>query len=48
MDLSSLPKVSAVIGQSLNVEEISGLESGMVERKLEEKLTGIFVFLSFL
>ena len=41
MNLSSLPWISAISGKTLNVEEISALESGMVERKLEEKLTGV-------
>ena len=40
MELSTLPRIATVSGQTLNVEEISGLESAMVERKLEEKLTG--------
>lgn len=44
MNLSSMPKISAVAGQILNTEEISGLESGMVERKLEEKLSGKMQF----
>lgn len=44
MDLLTLPKISSVSGQTLNVEEMSGLESGMVERKLEEKLTGKMKF----
>jgi len=42
--LSTLPRIAAVSGQTLNVEEISGLESAMVERKLEEKLTGKMQF----
>ena len=40
MNLSTMPKLSAYAGQILNAEEISGLESGMMERKLEEKLSG--------
>lgn len=44
MELSALPRIASVSGQTLNVEEISGLESSMVERKLEEKLTGKFQF----
>lgn len=44
MDLNSLSKIAPVSGQTLNIEEISGLESAMVERKLEEKLTGKFQF----
>ena len=44
MDLFNLPKIAAVSGQTLNVEEVSGLESGIIERKLEEKLTGKFQF----
>lgn len=44
MDLHSLPLIAGLSGQTLNIEEISALESAMVERKLEEKLTGKFQF----
>ena len=44
MDLSALPKISSASGQTLNIEEISGLESAMVETKLKEKSTGKFQF----
>ena len=44
MDLTALPRIACVSGQTLNVEEISALESAMVETRLKEKLTGKFQF----
>lgn len=44
MDLNCLPKLAAVGGNTLNVEEIAGLEVAMMQRKLEENLSGKFQF----
>jgi len=44
MELQQLPRVGPLNGTTLNVEEISGLESSMQQRKLEENLVGNMFF----
>jgi radial spoke head protein 9 len=44
MDLQNVSKVSALSGYSLNIEETSGLEVAILQRKREENLSGRLVF----
>lgn len=44
MELSNLERLNPLSGQSLNIEEISGLEVAMLQRKREENLIGKFLF----
>jgi hypothetical protein len=44
MDLHNLTRLSALNGASLNAEEMSGLQVAMLQRKLEENLTGKLYF----
>jgi hypothetical protein len=44
MELSNLEKINPLSGNSLNIEEISGLEVAMLQRKREENLVGKFLF----
>jgi len=44
MDLSSVFRISPVSGYTLNVEESSGLEVAMLQRKLQENLVGKLFF----
>ncbi len=44
MDLNNVHRVGPLQGQSLNVEEISGLEVAMLQRKLQENLLGKMLF----
>jgi hypothetical protein len=45
MDLNFIAKCCPLHGQTLNVEEVAGLEVGMMQRKLHENLPGNFFFL---
>ena len=40
MELSNLHKIAIVNSSSLNIEEISGIEVAMLQRKLQENLVG--------
>ena len=44
MDLNQLPQVGPLQGNTLNVEEVSGLEVAMLQRKLQENLVGKLSF----
>ena len=44
MDLQNVSKVSALSGYNLNIEESSGLEVAILQRKREESLTGRLAF----
>lgn len=44
MDLNSIAKVGPLHGQTLNIEEVAGLEVGVMQRKLQENLPGNFFF----
>jgi hypothetical protein len=44
MDLQNITKVSPATGYTLTVEEISGLEVSMLQRKREESVSGSFLF----
>jgi hypothetical protein len=44
MDLNFIAKCCPLHGQTLNVEEVAGLEVGMMQRKLHENLPGNFFF----
>lgn len=44
MELQNIARVGALIGAGLSTEEISGLESSMLLRKLQENLTGKMFF----
>ena len=44
MELSNISQVSAVCAAGLSKEEFAGLESGMIQRKLEEHLPGRMFF----
>eukprot|EP01032_Pedospumella_encystans_P037363 gene37363-42319_t len=44
MDLNSVHRISQVQGQGLNIEEFSGLEVAMLQRKLQENLVGKMYF----
>lgn len=44
MDISNIHKLGPLCGQTLNVEEISGLELAMQQRKREENLAGKMSF----
>ena len=44
MDLQNIGRISELNGNCLNVEEISGLEVAMMQRKLEENLPGKMYF----
>ena len=44
MELQQLHRVGPLNGATLNTEEISGLESAMQQRKLEENLVGKMCF----
>lgn len=44
MNLSNVHRIAPVAGYSLNTEEVSGLEVGMLQRKLQENLAGNMFF----
>jgi hypothetical protein len=44
MDLNFVSKVGPLQGFTLNIEEVAGLEVGMLERKLKENLPGNLFF----
>ena len=44
MDLNNTYRVGPMLGQGLNIEEISGLEVAMLQRKLQENLVGKMFF----
>ena len=44
MDLNNISRLSALSGAALNGEEMSGLQVGMLQRKLEENLSGKLYF----
>ncbi len=44
MDLANVQRIAPVAGYSLNTEEVSGLEVGMLQRKLQENLVGKMSF----
>ena len=44
MDLQNVSKVSALSGYCLSIEESSGLEVAILQRKREESLTGRLYF----
>lgn len=44
MELSNLEKLNPLSGNSLNIEEVSGLEVAMLQRKREENLNGKLLF----
>lgn len=44
MELQNIQRISALTGASLSIEETSGLEVGMLQRKLEENLNGKMYF----
>lgn len=44
MDLQNVSKVSALSGYNLSIEETSGLEVAILQRKREENLSGRLVF----
>ena len=44
MELHNLSKISSLSMSSLNIEELTGLEVAMLQRKREEKVFGKFLF----
>ncbi len=44
MDLNNVHRIGPLQGQGLNMEEISGLEVAMLQRKLQENLVGKMLF----
>ena len=44
MDLKNISHLSSVTGYTLNTEEVCGLESSMLERRILEKLSGKVLF----
>jgi hypothetical protein len=44
MELNQLNHVGQVLGHTLNIEEISGLEVAMLQRRLQENLVGKMMF----
>jgi hypothetical protein len=44
MELSNLEKLNPLSGNSLNIEEVSGLEVAILQRKREENLSGKLLF----
>lgn len=44
MDLNSVHRIAQVHGNGLNIEEFSGLEVAMLQRKLQENLDGKMFF----
>ena len=44
MELHCINRISPVSGYTLNIEEISGLEVAMLQRKLQENLIGKMLF----
>jgi hypothetical protein len=44
MQLHSVHRIAPISGYGLNTEEISGLEVGMLQRKLQENLVGGIYF----
>ena len=44
MELHNVSRISSACGFSLNVEEITGLEVAMLQRKREENLSGKLMF----
>lgn len=44
MEIEFTHRLGPLIGTALNIEEASGLESAMLQRKLQENLTGKMFF----
>jgi hypothetical protein len=44
MELQNIGRAGPMIGMGLNTEEVSGLEVAMLQRKLEENLSGKMYF----
>ena len=44
MELKSINNLNSITGNTLNIEELCGLETGIVQRKLLEKLNGKTLF----
>ena len=44
MELNNTYKIGPMHGQALNIEELSGLEVAMLQRKLQENLVGKMLF----
>ena len=44
MELQNIERTGGMSGMGLNIEEISGLEVAMLQRKLEENLPGKMYF----
>ena len=44
MELQNIERTGGMLGMGLNIEEISGLEVAMLQRKLEENLPGKMYF----
>ncbi len=44
MELQTIQRVGPLIGATLNTEEVSGLESALLLRKLQENLPGRMFF----
>ena len=44
MDLNNVHRIAPVSGYGLNIEEFSGLEVAMLQRKLQENLVGKMFF----
>ena len=44
MQIHNIPRLSASNGSTLSTEEIAGLEVAMLQRKLEENLSGSILF----
>ncbi len=44
MDLDRVAKFCALSGNGLNVEELSGLQSAIAQRKIDENLNGKMLF----
>jgi hypothetical protein len=44
MELQSIARLSVVNGATLSVEEVSGLETAMIQRSLAENLAGKMMF----